>query len=152
MHLCYSVGGGVYLMVCTEIHLDFTCSQSSYLGCVPLHNFKELHFLGFFPTTLSTFSVCQYDSHDMGCVELSFIAVCVSNSFPSCFSLFWVLWWVAILVASTDLFLVHHYTLYFLYFWLRSIKGGQFKLVYFASHVIRVQIFQTDFPVRKTGR
>ena len=31
--------------------------------------------------------------------------------------------------------------------WLRSIKGGQFRLVNFASHFIRVQIFQIDFPL-----
>ena len=30
---------------------------------------------------------------------------------------------------------------------LRSIEGGQFRLVNFASHFIRVQIFQIDFPL-----
>ena len=34
-----------------------------------------------------------------------------------------------------------------LHYWLRSIKGGQFRLVNFASHFIRVQIFQIDFPL-----
>ena len=29
----------------------------------------------------------------------------------------------------------------------RSIEGGQFRLVNFASHFIRVQIFQIDFPL-----
>ena len=33
------------------------------------------------------------------------------------------------------------------HYWLRSIKGGQFRLVNFASHFIRVQIFQIDFPL-----
>ena len=30
---------------------------------------------------------------------------------------------------------------------LRSIEGGQFRLANFASHFIRVQIFQIDFPL-----
>ena len=30
---------------------------------------------------------------------------------------------------------------------LRSIEGGQFRFVSFASHFIRVQIFQIDFPL-----
>ena len=34
-----------------------------------------------------------------------------------------------------------------LHYWLRSIKGGQFRLVNFASHFIRVQIFQIYFPL-----
>ena len=34
-----------------------------------------------------------------------------------------------------------------LHYWLRSIKGGQFRLVNFAPHFIRVQIFQIDFPL-----
>ena len=34
-----------------------------------------------------------------------------------------------------------------MHYWLRSIKGGQFRLVNFASHFIRVQIFQIDFPL-----
>ena len=54
----------------------------------PLAQLEGIGFFRFFLTALSTFCVCQYDSHDMGGVELSFIAVCVSNSFPSCFSLF----------------------------------------------------------------
>ena len=33
------------------------------------------------------------------------------------------------------------------HYWLRSIKGGQFRLVNFASHFIRVQIFQIYFPL-----
>ena len=34
-----------------------------------------------------------------------------------------------------------------LHYRLRSIEGGQFRLVNFASHFIRVQIFQIDFPL-----
>ena len=34
-----------------------------------------------------------------------------------------------------------------LHYWLRPIKGGQFRLVNFASHFIRVQIFQIYFPL-----
>ena len=34
-----------------------------------------------------------------------------------------------------------------MHYWLRSIKGGQFRFVNFASHFIRVQIFQIDFPL-----
>ena len=34
-----------------------------------------------------------------------------------------------------------------LHCWLRSIKGGQFRLVNFASHFIRVQIFQIYFSL-----
>ena len=34
-----------------------------------------------------------------------------------------------------------------LHYWLRPIKGGQFRLGNFASHFICVQIFQIDFPL-----
>ena len=34
-----------------------------------------------------------------------------------------------------------------MHYWFRSIKGGQFRLVNFASHFIPVQIFQIDFPL-----
>ena len=34
-----------------------------------------------------------------------------------------------------------------LHYRLRSVEGGQFRLVNFASHFIRVQIFQIDFPL-----
>ena len=34
-----------------------------------------------------------------------------------------------------------------LHYWLRPIKGVHFRFANFASHFIRVQIFQIDFPL-----
>ena len=41
--------------------------------------------------------------------------------------------------------ILHHYTIAY---WLRPIERGKLGLANFASHFIRVQIFQIDFPLK----
>ena len=41
--------------------------------------------------------------------------------------------------------ILHHYTIAY---WLRPIERGKSGLANFASHFIRVQIFQIDFPLK----